>query len=148
MSDGTQARILSVDDSGVLHQVLRVALAGAVGGSHFSITPARLAEALAIARLERASEPYPIVFLALPSTAARAAVQIAALMLDNGVGIALENHSKIFAHSFTTRPGGHGFRLHSSALAGKEMGGSITVHSAGVGKGAMFSLDLPAQPSE
>ncbi|MEN9576300.1 MAG: hypothetical protein RL514_4155 [Verrucomicrobiota bacterium] len=68
-------------------------------------------------------------------------------VLDNGVGIAPENLSKIFAHSYTTRPGGHGFGLHSSALAAKEMGGSLTIHSEGVGKGAMFCLDLPAQPN-
>lgn len=67
-------------------------------------------------------------------------------VLDNGVGIAPENLIKIFAHSYTTRPGGHGFGLHSAALAAKEMGGSLTVHSEGVGKGAMFCLDLPAQP--
>ena len=67
-------------------------------------------------------------------------------VLDNGVGIAPENLSKIFSHSFTTRPGGHGFGLHSSALAAKEMGGSLTVHSEGIGKGATFTLDLPAQP--
>ncbi|MBI5800900.1 MAG: PAS domain-containing protein [Verrucomicrobia bacterium] len=69
-------------------------------------------------------------------------------VLDNGMGIAPENLTKIFAHSFSTRPGGHGFGLHSAALAAKEMGGSLTVHSEGVGKGAMFSLDLPAQPKE
>jgi signal transduction histidine kinase len=43
---------------------------------------------------------------------------------------------------------GHGFGLHSAALAAKEMGGALTVHSEGVGKGATFSLDLPAQPKE
>jgi len=55
---------------------------------------------------------------------------------------------RIFAHGFTTRQGGHGFGLHSSALAAKEMGGALTVHSEGLGKGATFSLELPAQPKE
>lgn len=67
-------------------------------------------------------------------------------VLDNGMGITQDNLNKIFAHGFTTRQGGHGFGLHSAALAAKEMGGSLTVHSEGLGKGAMFSLDLPAQP--
>ncbi len=67
-------------------------------------------------------------------------------VLDNGIGITPENLAKIFAHNFTTRTGGHGFGLHSSALAAKEMGASLTVHSEGVGRGAMFSLDLPAEP--
>ena len=69
-------------------------------------------------------------------------------VFDNGVGIAPENLTKIFGHGFTTRQSGHGFGLHSAALAAREMGGSLTVHSEGVGKGATFSLDLPAQPKE
>ncbi len=69
-------------------------------------------------------------------------------VLDNGLGIALENVARIFAHGFTTRQGGHGFGLHSSALAAKEMGGSLTVHSEGLGKGATFTLELPSQPKE
>lgn len=69
-------------------------------------------------------------------------------VLDNGMGIAPENLSKIFGHGFTTRKAGHGFGLHSAALAAKEMGGALTVHSEGIGKGATFSLDLPAQPKE
>ena len=67
-------------------------------------------------------------------------------VLDNGLGIAPENLTKIFGHGFTTRHGGHGFGLHSAALAAKEMGGSLTAHSEGLGQGAMFCLDLPAQP--
>lgn len=62
---------------------------------------------------------------------------------DNGVGIAKENIAKIFRHGFTTREGGHGFGLHSSALAAQEMGGSLTVHSDGPGFGAIFTLELP-----
>lgn len=69
-------------------------------------------------------------------------------VIDNGVGIAPENLTRIFSHGFTTRKTGHGFGLHSAALAAREMGGALTVHSDGVGKGATFSLDLPAQPKE
>ena len=69
-------------------------------------------------------------------------------VLDNGLGIAPENVTRIFAHGFTTRQGGHGFGLHSAALAAKEMGGSLTVHSEGLGKGATFTLELPPQPKE
>ncbi len=64
---------------------------------------------------------------------------------DNGVGIAPENLTRIFNHGFTTRRNGHGFGLHSGALAAKEMGGSLTAHSAGPGKGATFTLELPVQ---
>ncbi|MFO1476400.1 MAG: two-component regulator propeller domain-containing protein [Verrucomicrobiota bacterium] len=65
---------------------------------------------------------------------------------DNGIGIPPENLTRIFSHGFTTRKEGHGFGLHSSALAAKEMGGSLTALSAGVGKGATFILDLPMRP--
>ena len=42
---------------------------------------------------------------------------------DTGCGIAPENITRIFAHGFTTKKGGHGFGLHSSVLAAKEMKG-------------------------
>ncbi|HYC69587.1 MAG TPA: PAS domain-containing protein [Opitutaceae bacterium] len=63
---------------------------------------------------------------------------------DNGVGIPPENLTRIFQHGFTTRANGHGFGLHSSALAAREMKGSVTAHSAGAGQGATFVLELPA----
>src|SRR5581483_6714200 len=42
----------------------------------------------------------------------------------NGVGIPAENLTRICSHGFTTKPNGHGFGLHSAALAAREMGGS------------------------
>jgi C4-dicarboxylate-specific signal transduction histidine kinase len=65
---------------------------------------------------------------------------------DNGVGIAPENLNRIFAHGFTTKKDGHGFGLHTSALAAKEMGGSLHAHSDGLGRGALFTLELPVAP--
>jgi len=62
---------------------------------------------------------------------------------DNGVGIAEENLTKIFAHGFTTGNSGHGFGLHSSANAAREMGGNLRVSSSGAGHGASFILELP-----
>ena len=62
---------------------------------------------------------------------------------DNGVGIAPENLVKIFSHGFTTKKEGHGFGLHSCALAARDMGGSLFADSDGRGKGATFTLDLP-----
>jgi len=64
-------------------------------------------------------------------------------VIDNGVGIAEENLTKIFNHGFTTRKDGHGFGLHSGALAIKELGGSLRAQSDGPGKGATFTLELP-----
>jgi PAS domain S-box-containing protein len=65
---------------------------------------------------------------------------------DNGMGIARENLTRIFAHGFTTRHDGHGFGLHSGALAAKELGGALTAHSDGPGCGATFALRLPLRP--
>ncbi|MGO8701527.1 MAG: sensor histidine kinase [Limisphaerales bacterium] len=65
---------------------------------------------------------------------------------DNGVGIPPENLTRIFQHGFTTRKDGHGFGLHSGALAAKELGGSLTVQSEGAGRGAIFTLELPCRP--
>jgi signal transduction histidine kinase len=65
---------------------------------------------------------------------------------DNGIGIPAENLDRIFQHGFSTRPGGHGFGLHSSALAARELGGSLSVTSKGLNHGAAFTLELPLQP--
>lgn len=62
---------------------------------------------------------------------------------DEGEGIAPENMTRIFAHGFTTRKEGHGFGLHSCALAAMEMSGHLTAHSDGPGKGALFVLQIP-----
>jgi signal transduction histidine kinase len=67
---------------------------------------------------------------------------------DNGIGIAPENLTRIFGHGFTTRPSGHGFGLHSGALAAKELGGTLTASSPGPGQGAAFALELPQVPPE
>jgi len=64
-------------------------------------------------------------------------------VIDNGIGIPEENLTLIFNHGFTTRKDGHGFGLHSAALAAMEMGGSLNATSEGKGKGATFTLELP-----
>jgi PAS domain S-box-containing protein len=66
-------------------------------------------------------------------------------VIDNGIGIPQENLQRMFQHGFTTKKDGHGFGLHSGALAARELGGRLTAHSEGVGKGAMFTLNLPIQ---
>ena len=69
--------------------------------------------------------------------------RLAIQVIDNGVGIPPENLTRVFSHGFTTRKDGHGFGLHSGALAAGELGGSLTVESAGLGQGATFTLALP-----
>ena len=62
---------------------------------------------------------------------------------DNGCGVPKENLSKIFQYGFTTKHGGHGFGLHSVLQTMKELGGTLTVGSRGLGKGATFILKIP-----
>lgn len=70
---------------------------------------------------------------------------IAIAVCDNGIGIAPENLTRIFAHGYTTRKEGHGFGLHSSALAARQMGGELRAASAGIGHGAAFTLEIPLE---
>ena len=67
---------------------------------------------------------------------------------DNGIGIPAENLARIFKHGFTTKKDGHGFGLHSGALAAQELGGSLHVTSDGPGLGAAFILELPCGAPE
>lgn len=67
---------------------------------------------------------------------------------DTGYGIPKENLTRIFNHGFTTKKDGHGFGLHSGAVAAKELGGSLNVHSDGPGHGAEFILELPLSNME
>ena len=73
---------------------------------------------------------------------------IAITVHDNGVGIRAEHRELLFTHGFTTKPDGHGFGLHSAALAARELGGSLSAHSDGPGLGAAFTLELPLRPPE
>jgi signal transduction histidine kinase len=65
---------------------------------------------------------------------------------DDGVGIAPELMDNLFAHGFTTRKDGHGFGLHSSALAAQVLKGRLTLESEGLGHGAVATLELPLTP--
>lgn len=69
-------------------------------------------------------------------------------VIDNGIGIPHSNLTLIFSHGFTTRKDGHGFGLHSGALMARELGGSLTAQSEGVGKGASFILEIPCDAGD
>lgn len=109
------------------HQVLQILL-NLIGNAKHAMPGAPDQEHLITLRLTEAGD---------------GAVQVQ--VSDNGEGIAAENLSRIFAHGFTTRVGGHGFGLHSCALAARGMGGTLSVHSAGAGRGATFTLELPVR---
>jgi C4-dicarboxylate-specific signal transduction histidine kinase len=67
-------------------------------------------------------------------------------VVDNGMGIPPENLTRIFGQGFSTRKDGHGFGLHSSVLAAQDLGGKLTAHSDGPGRGATFYLEIPMHP--
>jgi two-component system NtrC family sensor kinase len=64
---------------------------------------------------------------------------------DTGVGIAAENLTRVFSHGFTTKPGGHGFGLHTAANSAGEMGARLSARSPGPGRGATFWIDIPIE---
>ncbi|MEO7730908.1 MAG: ATP-binding protein [Kofleriaceae bacterium] len=74
--------------------------------------------------------------------------RIAIRVSDTGIGIPAANLDRIFGHGFTTRPTGHGFGLHASANAARELGGTLRAASDGPGRGASFTLELPAAVAE
>ncbi len=90
--------------------------------------------------------PSPNRRLTVTVTSASSRVKI--VITDNGIGIAPENLTRIFNLGFTTRKEGHGFGLHSSALAALEIGGTLTAASPGLGQGAAFTLELPLVPEQ
>jgi C4-dicarboxylate-specific signal transduction histidine kinase len=72
--------------------------------------------------------------------------QIAVIVTDNGIGISPDHLPNIFTHGFTTKKDGHGFGLHSAAVAVNELEGNLRVYSDGVGRGATFTLELRCAP--
>jgi two-component system, NtrC family, sensor kinase len=110
---------------------LLMILVNLVSNAKYAMDDVPVAERLLTVKMER-----------LPTDHVRIAVH------DNGMGIAPEMLTRIFQYGFTTREEGHGFGLHSSALAAQELGGSLTVHSDGSGKGATFTLEIPFHPAQ
>jgi len=74
---------------------------------------------------------------------AREPGEIAIEVRDTGVGIDPALLPRLFEFGFTTKKNGHGFGLHTSAILAKELGGVLTAHSEGAGRGAEFTLRLP-----
>lgn len=62
---------------------------------------------------------------------------------DTGTGFTPEIHERLFGQGFTTRKEGSGLGLHYCVNVIREMGGDITAHSEGPGKGATFTITIP-----
>ncbi len=111
------------------HKVLQI-LVNLIRNAKYALDEGRPAERRLVVRTEAADDRV------------RLSVQ------DNGIGIPAENLVRVFEFGFTTRKKGHGFGLHNGALAAKELGGTLTAHSAGPGQGALFVLELPLVPKQ
>jgi len=70
--------------------------------------------------------------------------QVEITVEDYGIGIPAEMLPRIWEFGFTTKAHGHGFGLHSSAVAAQQLGGTIATISAGPGLGACFTVNIPA----
>lgn len=93
--------------------------------------------------IKEADPPDRVVHIRIRhSTGMRARIEVQ----DSGIGLPPESLTRIFAHGFTTKKDGHGFGLHSGALAAKQMGGALWAESDGPGRGATFILELPSAP--
>ena len=112
------------------HKVLQI-LVNLIGNARYALDEGRQHDKRLTLRIARNSSDFVHVSV-----------------IDNGVGISTENLTRVFEHGFTTRKDGHGFGLHSSAFVAKELGGTLTVHSDGVGRGATFTLALPYERKE
>lgn len=91
---------------------------------------------------ERGGAPGPF---RVTVTAALAGGSLEIGVADTGGGIAPEALRKVFSAGFTTKPRGHGYGLHSSALTAEQLGGALTCASEGLGTGASFVLRVPVK---
>lgn len=73
-------------------------------------------------------------------------LQVRIELQDSGTGIAPDSLPNLFDQGFTTKGSGHGHGLHVSALWVRELGGTLSGRSAGSGRGATFTLELPLAP--
>jgi signal transduction histidine kinase len=69
--------------------------------------------------------------------------QLEVAVEDSGIGIPPQLLQRIWEFGFTTKAHGHGFGLHSAAVAAQALGGSVTARSAGPGQGACFMVRIP-----
>jgi PAS domain S-box-containing protein len=67
---------------------------------------------------------------------------------DSGVGMSAEVLAQLWRFGFTTKKNGHGFGLHNSANAARQIGATLTAHSDGIGRGSRFVLRIPMENPE
>jgi signal transduction histidine kinase len=81
-------------------------------------------------------------------TAKNGGTKVRIEVADNGIGINPADLDVIFEDGYTTKQAGHGFGLHSSLLAAKDIQATLTAESLGLNQGATFILELPLRKTE
>ncbi|MCY1074980.1 ATP-binding protein [Archangium lansingense] len=117
---GTQLSAVMVDR----HKLLQI-LVNLLSNARHALMDSGRADKQLLIRVEQAGERLRII------------------VKENGVGIVPENLVRLFTQGFSTKKDGHGFGLHISALAARELGGELHASSEGPGQGATFTLELP-----
>jgi signal transduction histidine kinase len=96
-----------------------------------------------LSNASKALEPVPEGERRLRVRLAAEGNQVRLQVEDNGEGVAPEIRGQLFTQGFSTRKGGYGIGLHSSALSAQLLGGRLTIESDGPGTGAIATLELP-----
>lgn len=78
----------------------------------------------------------------------RSAELVSVEIRDNGEGMDAQQLATLFHQGVSSKGQGHGYGLHLSALWSEELGGRLSGHSEGSGRGARFILELPVPPGE
>ncbi|HLA31003.1 MAG TPA: CHASE domain-containing protein [Pseudomonas sp.] len=78
----------------------------------------------------------------------RQAEFISVAIRDNGAGMQAQQLASLFNQGASSKGKGHGYGLHLSALWAEQLGGRLRGHSDGPGRGACFTLELPAPSDE
>lgn len=92
--------------------------------------------------------PQRVLLIRLTATPFVAGIRVRIELSDNGVGIAPRNLSRLFAAGFSTRPNHTGRGLHEAYTTVRQLQGTLSVASAGEGRGATFSVELPTHIAE
>ncbi|BAM03813.1 ATP-binding protein [Phycisphaera mikurensis] len=89
------------------------------------------------------AEPAAVQVRVVEAGVGFAAIEV----VDRGVGIEGGRFPTLFRPGNSTKPGGLGIGLHTSANAATAMGGRLDAASEGLGRGATLRLELPLAPT-
>lgn len=95
--------------------------------------------------VEACDETEPMTAPIIDLRATRSGEGLAVEVCDNGPGFAREEAENLFQPGYSTKSRGSGTGLGASRRIIEAMGGFLTLHSPGPGKGAMARIALPSK---